>query len=121
MMSGQVEQFRIEAEPLDGLLVENNPATLAKEGFEAALGVDKRQPQDDANDFVEQDSREFAERRSEEHTSELQSLTNLVCRLLLEKKKSFSTCISLRGVAFARLWRAGSWPPPRRRPASCVQ
>src|SRR5262249_61718055 len=29
----------------------------------------------------------FKEGRSEEHTSELQSLTNLVCRLLLEKKK----------------------------------
>src|SRR5438093_7754782 len=28
--------------------------------------------------------------RSEEHTSELQSLTNLVCRLLLEKKKKYS-------------------------------
>src|SRR5438046_4692798 len=28
--------------------------------------------------------------RSEEHTSELQSLTNLVCRLLLEKKKTRS-------------------------------
>src|SRR2546426_6562516 len=28
-----------------------------------------------------------AERRSEEHTSELQSPCNLVCRLLLEKKK----------------------------------
>src|SRR5258706_11096290 len=28
-----------------------------------------------------------ADKRSEEHTSELQSLTNLVCRLLLEKKK----------------------------------
>src|SRR5437016_6433454 len=27
-----------------------------------------------------------AQLRSEEHTSELQSLTNLVCRLLLEKK-----------------------------------
>src|SRR5438093_9850056 len=27
------------------------------------------------------------DQRSEEHTSELQSLTNLVCRLLLEKKK----------------------------------
>src|SRR5262249_59983525 len=27
------------------------------------------------------------EKRSEEHTSELQSLTNVVCRLLLEKKK----------------------------------
>src|SRR5437016_1850131 len=29
--------------------------------------------------------------RSEEHTSELQSLTNLVCRLLLEKKKDTRT------------------------------
>src|SRR5262249_62108627 len=29
--------------------------------------------------------------RSEEHTSELQSLTNLVCRLLLEKKKDVSS------------------------------
>src|SRR5258706_6995394 len=28
----------------------------------------------------------FVQKRSEEHTSELQSLTNLVCRLLLEKK-----------------------------------
>src|SRR5205823_13373405 len=32
-------------------------------------------------------------RRSEEHTSELQSLAYLVCRLLLEKKKS-NCCIS---------------------------
>src|SRR5438093_4844596 len=30
------------------------------------------------------------EHRSEEHTSELQSLTNLVCRLLLEKKRKKS-------------------------------
>src|SRR5688572_31947059 len=30
------------------------------------------------------------EERSEEHTSELQSQSNLVCRLLLEKKKNFS-------------------------------
>src|SRR2546430_13082699 len=29
--------------------------------------------------------------RSEEHTSELQSQSNLVCRLLLEKKKSHTT------------------------------
>src|SRR2546430_12438133 len=28
--------------------------------------------------------------RSEEHTSELQSQSNLVCRLLLEKKKKYS-------------------------------
>src|SRR5258708_23767112 len=32
----------------------------------------------------------FFERRSEEHTSELQSPDHLVCRLLLEKKKSNS-------------------------------
>src|SRR2546430_5728374 len=29
--------------------------------------------------------------RSEEHTSELQSQSNLVCRLLLEKKKKYTT------------------------------
>src|SRR5260370_20145869 len=32
-----------------------------------------------------------SETRSEEHTSELQSHLNLVCRLLLEKKKKAST------------------------------
>src|SRR5256885_2679821 len=39
--------------------------------------------------------------RSEEHTSELQSPCNLVCRLLLEKKK-----------ILVRLHTAGSTPPP---------
>src|SRR2546423_8296916 len=34
--------------------------------------------------------REAEERRSEEHTSELQSLAYLVCRLLLEKKNHSS-------------------------------
>src|SRR5256885_8292521 len=33
-----------------------------------------------------------AARRSEEHTSELQSPCNLVCRLLLEKKKTLYCC-----------------------------
>src|SRR2546429_812220 len=32
--------------------------------------------------------------RSEEHTSELQSRLHLVCRLLLEKKKQQSQCVS---------------------------
>src|SRR2546425_8665677 len=35
--------------------------------------------------------RELLEQRSEEHTSELQSLAYLVCRLLLEKKKKKKT------------------------------
>src|SRR2546425_8460934 len=33
--------------------------------------------------------------RSEEHTSELQSLAYLVCRLLLEKKKNLQTTLEL--------------------------
>src|SRR5438093_8659392 len=40
---------------------------------------------------VSQDAGHRAPERSEEHTSELQSLTNLVCRLLLEKKKTITT------------------------------
>src|SRR5690606_41524173 len=35
-------------------------------------------------------SRERRRRRSEEHTSELQSRENLVCRLLLEKKNAYT-------------------------------
>src|SRR5687768_18176091 len=42
-----------------------------------------------AHDGGEEDEPE--ERRSEEHTSELQSRLHLVCRLLLEKKKT-SAC-----------------------------
>src|SRR5256886_13121793 len=37
--------------------------------------------------------------RSEEHTSELQSQSNLVCRLLLEKKKNTRTTHSVRSSA----------------------
>src|SRR2546430_1014731 len=37
------------------------------------------------------DGRNAAQTRSEEHTSELQSQSNLVCRLLLEKKKNNNT------------------------------
>src|SRR2546430_3836922 len=33
----------------------------------------------------------YGARRSEEHTSELQSQSNLVCRLLLEKKKKITS------------------------------
>src|SRR2546430_4453282 len=40
-----------------------------------------------AADPLEAVLRHFRVQRSEEHTSELQSQSNLVCRLLLEKKK----------------------------------
>src|ERR1039458_10540411 len=36
--------------------------------------------------------------RSEEHTSELQSLRHLVCRLLLEKNKHFALCFDASRV-----------------------
>src|SRR5258706_1477176 len=41
--------------------------------------------------------------RSEEHTSELQSLTNLVCRLLLEKKKKKQKQHALKNIPRYRI------------------
>src|SRR2546430_10500023 len=50
--------------------------------------------------------RSEVETRSEEHTSELQSQSNLVCRLLLEKNNYYACCVSpaasLSGAAMAR-------------------
>src|SRR2546430_6004984 len=40
--------------------------------------------------------------RSEEHTSELQSQSNLVCRLLLEKKKIMHGCNRIHVLDFCR-------------------
>src|SRR5262249_60291793 len=48
--------------------------------------------------------------RSEEHTSELQSLTNLVCRLLLEKKKKHQ-------ISLTPLTQPHPPPPPPQLPA----
>src|SRR2546425_4872907 len=42
-------------------------------------------------------------KRSEEHTSELQSLAYLVCRLLLEKKKKYNTTTSLITYTIANM------------------
>src|SRR2546421_2031874 len=50
-----------------------------------------------------------AENRSEEHTSELQSRSDLVCRLLLEKKK--------RGTGIEHRVREGETPRQQFRPA----
>src|SRR2546430_13674860 len=41
--------------------------------------------------------------RSEEHTSELQSQSNIVCRPLLEKKKSLIGCRTGTSVSFKQL------------------
>src|SRR3712207_8361598 len=56
-------------------------------------GVDGREQhrhdEDAGKDVVEVLPRGARDRRSEEHTSELQSRQYLVCRLLLEKKKKY--------------------------------
>src|SRR5438067_3382197 len=46
--------------------------------------------------------------RSEEHTSELQSRFDLVCRLLLEKKKNWTFSIRLSSMS---IWRYEVLPP----------
>src|SRR2546430_11435800 len=60
-------------------LVEKDGHTPAVDGF-----FEKAKPLTAAQ---QQMVRDHAAKRSEEHTSELQSQSNLVCRLLLEKKK----------------------------------
>src|SRR2546427_9536557 len=45
----------------------------------------------------------YLRRRSEEHTSELQSQSNLVCRLLLEKKKKRTQQLATRWHQTARI------------------
>src|SRR5688572_32413758 len=44
--------------------------------------------------------------RSEEHTSELQSQSNLVCRLLLEKKKTTESYRTATSRCSSRAWAA---------------
>src|SRR5256885_7331898 len=64
--------------------VRKTDAEAAKE-FGLALPMGARMMSGNSN-YHEQLEKELA--RSEEHTSELQSPCNLVCRLLLEKKKN---------------------------------
>src|SRR2546430_9047202 len=66
---------------------EQPPGTAEAAGnLEAALEEARR-----AKAQLAEVQAELAEARSEEHTSELQSQSNLVCRLLLEKQKKINT------------------------------
>src|SRR5438093_4122614 len=82
-----------------------------REDFETLLEIDEASfpggvayDADELSYFMTRDGAEtiVAEEdnsRSEEHTSELQSLTNLVCRLLLEKKKKKQKKRTLRSMS----------------------
>src|SRR2546430_11340987 len=65
----------------------------SEHGRDDALDDERRVPSPDG------DAPLAGSRRSEEHTSELQSQSNLVCRLLLEKKKH---CVE--AFAYATIW-----------------
>src|SRR3712207_7171919 len=65
--------------------------------FRRAVQLDRRPPRHGARAFPVEARRRLAHRRSrrsEEHTSELQSRQYLVCRLLLEKKKKYHIQLS---------------------------
>src|SRR5436305_7998209 len=57
------------------------PTEVGRLGVEVAYRLDDVLPECDVLNLL---------RRSEEHTSELQSRPHLVCRLLLEKKKNWT-------------------------------
>src|SRR2546430_11128977 len=57
--------------------------------------------------FAAESARRDGLTRSEEHTSELQSQSNLVCRLLLEKKKKIA--VTTHHLVAGGLWRSASY------------
>src|SRR5438093_8872647 len=61
--------------------------TLFRSNAPVVVFVDVHHLLERLADVLEGKLAKLGQTRSEEHTSELQSLTNLVCRLLLEKKK----------------------------------
>src|SRR5258705_10029525 len=83
--------------------------TLFRSHLECAVGNIVATLGEDLDDAVRRvgpiqrrGSRALHEARSEEHTSELQSLRHLVCRLLLEKKKKVLVCQSKNRRQIAR-------------------
>src|SRR5579859_3868331 len=63
VMPRQIEQFRIEPEPFDALLLEYDFAALAPECLEPALRIDKGKSQDQPHYGVEHNAGEFPETR----------------------------------------------------------
>src|SRR5205814_2659687 len=102
------------------------PRDMIREGRMFALRVRGDSMIDEQirdNDVIVLQSKQTAENgqtvvaRSEEHTSELQSLRHLVCRLLLEKKKTISIrrpsqstneSASRKKACFGRIYGSGS-------------
>src|SRR2546430_7291424 len=69
------------------MLVENQPASPSIRAFSPGARMVLMSVCPVLKSFPQMGALFLRESRSEEHTSELQSQSNLVCRLLLEKKK----------------------------------
>src|SRR2546430_5685884 len=78
----------------DLAVASRQPLRIAREGIQR-IGVEHQRHACTLDDRLH-------ERRSEEHTSELQSQSNLVCRLLLEKKKKLDYKINLQHTSTTR-------------------
>src|SRR5690606_39546794 len=86
-LAGVDPQHRIQrAEADERGCQQNHPQPTPPADDAGRTQADQYQPDDDAQCTIDI-SQIRLHVRSEEHTSELQSRENLVCRLLLEKKK----------------------------------
>src|SRR2546426_5577759 len=78
-----------QVQPFPGLYERASTIFMATSGARKTFTASfrRREAMPCRNSWLWSDTSKGRERRSEEHTSELQSPCNLVCRLLLEKKK----------------------------------
>src|SRR2546426_2767358 len=83
-----------------------SPTLLVSARTESLDLIGLKEPEDE----ILEEPEEHQSRRSEEHTSELQSPCNLVCRLLLEKKKknTFSERVLEPSISITRSIRQAS-------------
>src|SRR5438045_7003190 len=73
----RTEPYTVQSHQIIGTVLQSGPKNLRPDrNFSVRSGLDRKLRSGPAS------------LRSEEHTSELQSLRHLVCRLLLEKKKT---------------------------------
>src|SRR5688572_33419109 len=90
MLSRGQQRFNIYCTPCHGKLGDGQGMVVQRGLRQAASYHQDRLRQEKVGYFYDVISNGFG--RSEEHTSELQSQSNLVCRLLLEKKTPDANC-----------------------------